>query len=95
MSEVSDFQVSNFSDFHILDVINMNWMEMKTYGEIPRPRAGHCAVINKRDNKLMIFGGLNKDGFLDAQFLEITLNQADSNNLANIIKVKKKERRGE
>lgn len=60
---VADGFTSNcFDDLHVLNINNMNWINVKTIGEVPKyPRYGHCTEII--DGKMYLFGGLGPSRF--------------------------------
>ena len=52
-------------------MLNMNWIGVCTYGEKIAERCSHMAFLH--GSKLVIFGGINKTGFVkgDISFLEM------------------------
>ncbi|CAK67077.1 unnamed protein product (macronuclear) [Paramecium tetraurelia] len=56
-------EVQCFGDLHILLLKNYTWQKVQLQGYLEYPfRYEHCSVFN--EDKLIVFGGLNQDGFL-------------------------------
>ncbi|CAD8055615.1 unnamed protein product [Paramecium sonneborni] len=62
--KIDDLQETTFSN-KIYALKNNEWFIIEQEGAIPQPRAGHSSCID--DNKLLIFGGFNYDGYLSCQ----------------------------
>lgn len=45
-----------FNNYYVLNTINMNWLKVETYGELPSPRE-KCSFNNIMDEFLVLFGG--------------------------------------
>lgn len=50
------------NDLHLLSLDTFSWVSVQTAGSTPAPRFNHSAAIY--DSKLIVFGGINIDGFL-------------------------------
>jgi hypothetical protein len=78
-----DNQVSGtpfFADIGVLNMLNMNWIGVCTYGEKIEERCSHMAFLH--GSKLVLFGGINQRGFVngDIAFLEM-----DQNKISNMM----------
>ena len=60
-----------YSDLGVLNLTNMIWIGVSTYGKKIAPRCNHMAFIS--DSKLIVFGGINETGFVsgDISILEM------------------------
>ncbi|KAL4478030.1 hypothetical protein ABPG72_013469 [Tetrahymena utriculariae] len=61
------------NDMHILNVEFLTWYKVDIKGQKSINRANHCAV--SYDSKLLIFGGLNQEGYVSSQIQMIELDE--------------------
>ncbi|KAL4432921.1 hypothetical protein ABPG74_014435 [Tetrahymena malaccensis] len=61
------------NDMHILNVEFFMWYKVEIKGQKSINRANHCAV--SYDSKLLIFGGLNQEGYVSSQIQMIELDE--------------------
>lgn len=54
------------NDLHILDLRTLCWQSIVMYGEVPEGRWGHQIAINETQSVIVIFGGLNLQGYCEA-----------------------------
>ena len=61
------------NDMHVLNILNMHWIKVRTSGIPRKARAGHCSAVY--GTKILVFGGLNSEGYLPPDILQIEFNQ--------------------
>ena len=57
---------SALNDFHILNLVTLEWQSLAIYGDIPESRYSHQMCTNERQSVVVIFGGMNLQGFCDS-----------------------------
>lgn len=68
----NDIKNEVYNDIVLLDMENMSWIHTKFWGDIPKERSGHNAVIIS--NKLFVFGGRNNINFINFDFTIFNLD---------------------
>ena len=67
-----------YADIGVLNMLNMNWIGVCTYGEKIEARCSHMAYLH--GSKLVLFGGINQKGFVkgDISYLEMDQKRIQS-----------------
>ena len=60
-----------FNDIWMMDLERFVWLKVNIYDYIPAERSEHSSCI--LGNKLIIFGGMNKNNYVGADIYEICL----------------------
>ena len=62
------------NDLWLYSLTNMNWKEVKTYGDIPAQRSNSTLTYDPVNNQLLLFGGggSNRQRFNSVSFLDLT-----------------------
>lgn len=62
-----------FNDIHVLNIDQLLWSSIKSYGVLPNPRSLHTADFI--DCSLFIFGGSNSKGYANSDLYIIEFDQ--------------------
>ena len=68
----NDIKNEVYNDMILLDMENMSWVHTKFWGENPRARSEHNAVVIS--NKIFVFGGADNENFINFNFTIFNLD---------------------